>query len=384
MRFGQLLYPLGLAAAAVAKLSDRAPEDAGTLMVDLNDEAYEALRALEEGSPEKRSSCNIFTATIRRDWAALSKKERLAYIDAVKCLQAKPSKSDPKFAPGARTRYDDFVAVHINQTTSIHGTANFLTWHRHFTWAYEQALKKECGYKGAQPYWNWFAHQDDINKSPVYDGSETSLGGTGSYVKHEGSWAATGEVLFAPGKGGGCVQSGPFTNLTVNLGPIRPGMRSLPVTPGENLGYNPHCLRRDISNDPMRYMTATNLANITIGPASHTIELFQNELQGRFSDKFVGMHSAGHYVSGGDATDVFASPVDPTFFLHHAQVDRVYWIWQVLHPKLAATIFGGTAIGGGGAVGKVTDALNMGPVGTTIKIKEAFDTLSGPYCYIYL
>jgi hypothetical protein len=68
MRFGQLLYPLGLAAAAVAKLSDRAPEDAGTLMVDLNDEAYEALRALEEGSPEKRSSCNIFTATIRRDW----------------------------------------------------------------------------------------------------------------------------------------------------------------------------------------------------------------------------------------------------------------------------------------------------------------------------
>lgn len=33
-----------------------------------------------------------------------------------------PSKSDPEFAPGARNRYDDFVAVHINQTTSIHGT----------------------------------------------------------------------------------------------------------------------------------------------------------------------------------------------------------------------------------------------------------------------
>lgn len=37
------------------------------------------------------------------------------------------------------------------------------------------------------------------------------MGGTGSYVEHEGSWAATGNVLFAPGKGGGCVQSGPFT-----------------------------------------------------------------------------------------------------------------------------------------------------------------------------
>lgn len=53
---------------------------------------------------------------------ALSKKERKEYIDAVLCLREKPSKADPSFAPGARTRYDDFVAVHINQTSSIHAT----------------------------------------------------------------------------------------------------------------------------------------------------------------------------------------------------------------------------------------------------------------------
>lgn len=28
---------------------------------------------------------------------------------------------------------------------------NFLTWHRYFTWAYENALRKECGYEGYQP-----------------------------------------------------------------------------------------------------------------------------------------------------------------------------------------------------------------------------------------
>lgn len=50
--------------------------------------------------------------------------ERKAYIAAVRCLQTKPSTADPAFAPGARTRYDDFVAVHINQTLSIHGTVS--------------------------------------------------------------------------------------------------------------------------------------------------------------------------------------------------------------------------------------------------------------------
>jgi tyrosinase len=40
----------------------------------------------------------------------------------VRCLTKKPSKIDPTFAPGARTRFDDFVAVHINQTMYIHTT----------------------------------------------------------------------------------------------------------------------------------------------------------------------------------------------------------------------------------------------------------------------
>jgi tyrosinase len=41
-------------------------------------------------------------------------------------LQKLPSKLDPKLFPGARTRYDDFVGVHINQTLTIHLTVRFL------------------------------------------------------------------------------------------------------------------------------------------------------------------------------------------------------------------------------------------------------------------
>lgn len=33
----------------------------------------------------------------------------------------------------------------------IHGNGLFLTWHRYFVWAYEQALRNECGYRGYQP-----------------------------------------------------------------------------------------------------------------------------------------------------------------------------------------------------------------------------------------
>lgn len=50
--------------------------------------------------------------------------ERKAYTDAVLCLQSKPSKFPAGVAPGAKTRYDDFVAVHINSTLFIHATVS--------------------------------------------------------------------------------------------------------------------------------------------------------------------------------------------------------------------------------------------------------------------
>ena len=50
---------------------------------------------------------------------ALSKKEQLAYLDAVKCLQSKPAKTATLY-PGVKNRYDDFQAVHIAMTERIH------------------------------------------------------------------------------------------------------------------------------------------------------------------------------------------------------------------------------------------------------------------------
>ncbi len=77
--------------------------------------------------------------------------DKKAYIDAVKCLQSKPARTPASEAPGAKTRFDDFVVTHINQTQALHYTGSFLAWHRYFTWLYEQALRDECGYTGTQP-----------------------------------------------------------------------------------------------------------------------------------------------------------------------------------------------------------------------------------------
>jgi tyrosinase len=51
----------------------------------------------------------------------------------------------------ARTRYEDFVALHITLTDEIHGVGQFLPWHRRFLRVYEQTLVDECNYQGAQP-----------------------------------------------------------------------------------------------------------------------------------------------------------------------------------------------------------------------------------------
>lgn len=60
---------------------------------------------------------------------ALSKQSRLDYIDAVRCLQQKPPISSKSDVPGARSRFDDFVATHIIVANQVHLTVCTLSLH---------------------------------------------------------------------------------------------------------------------------------------------------------------------------------------------------------------------------------------------------------------
>ena len=101
--------------------------------------SIQKLRQHLEKHPAK--GCTLENAAVRREWSVpytdsppkttkadffvrsdLTLKERQAYHDAVYCLQSKPPISDPAIVPGARSRFDDFLATHINQTMAIHLT----------------------------------------------------------------------------------------------------------------------------------------------------------------------------------------------------------------------------------------------------------------------
>lgn len=176
--------------------------------------------------------------------------------------------------------------------------------------------------------------------------------------------------------------------MTVNLGPVAPGMDGLEANPNGAMEYNPRCLRRDLSAyAASTWLTTPNLLNVTIGQASKNISTFQNELQGRFGDKFLGLHASGHFVANGDASDLYSSPTDPSFFLHHAMVDRVYWLWQALHLWEAFEIAGTITILNLPPSRDATkdDLIYMGVLTQDRPIRELLNTIDGsPFCYIYL
>ncbi|KAH8684847.1 hypothetical protein BGZ60DRAFT_366208 [Tricladium varicosporioides] len=326
-------------------------------------------------------------------------RERRAYTNAVLCLMGKPSRLaalDPSLAPGAKSRYDDFVAVHVNNTFSIHATANFLSWHRYFTWTYELALRSECGYKGAQPYWNWAITALDPINSPMFDGSPSSMGGNGIYASHNctNALASTANPpvgCIPPGEGGGCVQVGPFKNITVNIAPVAPSLRipesDLPTTK-PFLSYFPRCLRRDVS--PWVSSNWTRDVDVyDLITQNKDIYWFQTMMQGNgFLDGFFGVHAGGHYTIGGDpGGDFFASPGDPAFFLHHAQIDRVWWVWQNQDlPNRQNAISGTITLFDvpPSRNGTLDDLLDIGILGDPLAIRGAMNTLGGKFCYIYV
>lgn len=318
----------------------------------------------------------------------MSSNERKAYIKAVKCMLTSPSKSDSAEVPGARNRHDDFVAQHINQTLTVHESGKFLSWHRYFVYGYEKALREECGYNGYQPYWNWFACQGNLRDSPIFDGSDTSMGSDGHFVKHNGTVGGSGRIFLPSGEGGGCIMSGPFQGMQAHLGPNAPTMDG-EIKVNGTFTYNPRCLKRDLTTyASSNWLTIDNLYNMTLGPASKSIATFQDELQGRFDEGFLGMHAAGHFAIGGDAGDFYSSPNDPVFFMHHAMLDQLWWIWQGLHPKEAGTIAGTITMFNYPPSRNATlnDTVSMNYLNLDDrKIRDLLDTTAGsPFCYIYL
>lgn len=94
---------------------------------------------------------------------------------------------------------------------------------------------------------------------------------------------------------------------------------------GLSSGRNPG-LRQGEPPDPNRAPWFSDLAQ-TQAFENFTGDYFSfsRELEGR-------MHNSGHGWVGGDMANTAISPNDPIFWMHHAQIDRIWAVWQLGNP----------------------------------------------------
>ena len=244
------------------------------------------------------------------------------------------------------------------------------------------------------PYWEWGLDIKNPAASPLFDGSDTSLGGDGKKINHLpiplSQPGVPDTITIPPGTGGGCVYSGPFANMVVHLGPVAlPQYGSTNFTSAANpLADNPRCLKRDLNGAvAAKYSSFVNTTRLVAN--YDTVELFQAYLQGdtRYVIGSLGPHGGGHYTIGGDpGGDPFISPGDPAFYPHHGQVDRLYWIWQMLDFPNRQGVFGtGTFLDQPPSPNvTVNDVIDISPLNGPVKIKDLMSTVGGPFCYVYL
>ncbi|KAM0721000.1 hypothetical protein Q7P37_003285 [Cladosporium fusiforme] len=367
----------------IPKLEDysSAEIESGDALEDANQVAIQRLQ-----ERDLSGSCTFENARVRTEFRKMSNEDRKSFTDAVMCLKEVPATVDADTYPGVKSRYDEYVATHINMTMNIHVTADFLAWHRNYIWEWEQDLINTCGYTGSLPYWDWAQDAYAPHESEVFNGDEFSLGSDGVFVDgRDDTYLGLMDVTFPPGTGGGCVHSGPFSGgVFSNLGPLDSPYND---NVENDYDFNPRCLVRDLNVFfSSRYNTYANVTQLLLGQTD--IQYFQAEMQGFVGDNKLGIHGAGHWLGGGPSQmqDFHSSPNDPVFFLHHAMIDRVWAIWQALDSESRQdAIFGTETLNNSppSREKELTDSIAFGFAGQNEIFGDLMDTLGGKFCYRY-
>ncbi|EAU89582.1 hypothetical protein CC1G_02471 [Coprinopsis cinerea okayama7 len=326
---------------------------------------------------------------VRKEWRDLTKKQRRDYIRAVKCLQAKPSTAFNPPRPGVVSRYDEFQASHYDLAHHIHPVGQFLHWHRHFVTLYNKALKEECGYKGPATYWDWTRDADGplpMASSPVFDNVE-GFGGNGvpgTYTPPPNIPEFPGPdwpedfpfpvpppfpgTLNGPQGEVGCVQTGPFADQVVRLGPATLVMD--------------RCLVRGIFEDVKDNLNSTVIAATLAQPTFDDFRLFL-DVVGPPLEPNTGIHLAGHAVVGGLMVDGWSAPGDPLFYLHHGNLDRIWAKWQALDPNRLTEVSGTTTAWPPYTNLTLDFLMPFTTLSPPVAIKDVMNTEAWPNCYRY-
>ncbi|KAI0060046.1 Di-copper centre-containing protein [Artomyces pyxidatus] len=247
----------------------------------------------------------------RQEWRILPDDTKADWLAGVKCLASLRHRRlswTPLGVqlPGVHSLYDDFAYTHDALEDTAHENAYFLPWHRWFLHLFEDSLRQKCGYSGPIPYWDWTLDAEDLLASPLFDP----------------------DINHGLGRDGDCVSA----DCAIQDGALFRGFTlAFPI---------PHTLRRNLTLDmPQRVATlnAAHIRNVTETSTPSDFFSFQYHMS--------RAHNNLHNFVGGDmatrcpkevpeelCTHSYASN-DPLFWLHHAQLDRLWSKWQNMHSE---------------------------------------------------
>jgi len=196
---------------------------------------------------------------------------------------------------------------------AAHRGPGFLPWHRVFIRSFERVLQVLSGdLTLGIPYWNWTADQD------LPGGPLSSPLWTDSYIGPSGDPT----LNYA-------IPSGPFCSVssaTCN--------GNWPVLAQLNGPY----LQRELCRQNCQLPTDLEISamlNITsyddpsrYDDLSNPALSFRNAMEGWVSTPTYGLLHNGVHVLIGGSMGLMSSPNDPAFFIHHANIDRLWYKWQ--------------------------------------------------------
>jgi hypothetical protein len=334
---------------------------------------------------------------IRQNFKALGKPGWLRFTNAVIEMLDPDDNADPEL-------YSIFPQWHKEQSSSIHNHISFLAWHRAFIRLFELELKKadvRLGKDGSitLPYWDWTV--DRSGSSSLW--SEDFMGPAGSLAVTFGGPATTvnngpfkysdWELYMDPHSGPlghtgtrypltrvfGAVSLGtdaqmqrvlkskifdtpPFTETsleasnqlsaaTTAVGTTITVDSTAGFAAGEtvHIGSTPEIkVIKTVTSETVLTLTTAVGAVVAsgepvVGQRAPDLEYlsFRNHLE-------LVLHNPGHGWVGGLMGLTSTSPIDPVFFLHHANVDRLWAKWQAKNPKKAMQYISDAGIIAGG------------------------------------
>jgi tyrosinase len=255
---------------------------------------------------------------IRKNIKSLSSNEKKAFVKAVKMLKANKYNWYPIMH--ARTMQKNIIT---DKRNAAHMGPIFLPWHRKFIREFEKdlqiELQKELGSTVRNlglPYWDW------SENSRIWDAD--FMGGNGD-IKN--GIVTTGPFRYNPPNGWTCIGIGEHGEIDVD---VEGNPKYYPLL--RLIGDYPKAVLPTM-NDIEECLKVTPYDTPDWDKESNPTKSFRNKLEGWDTDPTKShMHNVVHRWIGGSMLTM-TSPNDPVFFLHHANVDRLWARWQIDHPN---------------------------------------------------